>query len=98
MRLSTTMHFSPGAEPSLVARRPDSDHDDDDGDELKQNPQPHQFLGAVRRTAPHHVEKTEQQHQRNRGYRYGNNKSTEERSHLPYITPWLPIRYRRSAQ
>jgi len=45
---------------------PDGEHDDDDGDELQQHAQPHQFLRAVRRTAAHHVDEAEQQHERDR--------------------------------
>ena len=77
----------------LMARRPDGDHDDDDGDELKQNPQPHQLLRAVRRAAPQHIEKTEQQNDYDRGYCNGNNERTEKRAHLPYITPQRPVRH-----
>jgi len=82
---------------AMAAHRPNGEHDDDDRDELKQNPQSHQFLGAVRRAAPHHVEKTEQQHQRDRGHRDGDNESSKERSHLLYITLQKPIRHCRLA-
>ena len=47
----------------LVPYRPDREHGDDNRDELQQYPQLHQFLGPVRRSAPHHVKKTQQQHQ-----------------------------------
>ena len=61
-----------------MTHRPDGDHDDDDGDELKQHPPPHQFLRVTRRSAPHHVDEAEQQHQRDRGYRDGNDERTKK--------------------
>jgi len=48
---------------SLLFRHdPDREHDNDDGDELQQDAQPHQLLGSVGRAPAHHVDKAEQQH------------------------------------
>ena len=76
-----------------MTRHPDGKHDDDDGDELKQNPQLHQFLGTVRRAAPHHVEKTEDQDQRHGAECNGKEEHTEKGSHRGYITPCQAARY-----
>jgi hypothetical protein len=48
----------------LFAHRPDRDHDDYDGDELEQNPPPHQLLRRIARTTAHHVGEAQQQNYR----------------------------------
>ena len=63
---------------ALAPHRPDREHGDDDRDELQQHPQPHQFLGPVRRSAPHHVKKTKQQNERNGADRDGKQNRTQE--------------------
>jgi hypothetical protein len=61
-----------------AAHRPDREHGDDDRNELQQHPQPHQLLGPVRRSASHHIEEAEHQHQRNGADRDGKYDRTQE--------------------
>src|ERR1700745_739845 len=106
MRLSTTIarfllsaRFSASrfsASRFSASHGPERDHGDDDRDELQQDAQPHQALRGVGRTAPHHVDKTKQQDERNRRDRNGKNELAQKRSHHGYITPHYGKRHRPS--
>src|SRR6186713_2869688 len=86
MRLSTTIGAPPCTLP-LFAHRPHHDHGDDDGDELQQHPKPHQVLRAAGRSAAHHVDEAEQQHDGHGRNHDRQNDRTQKGCHRRYITP-----------
>jgi len=49
----------------LATHDADCRHDHDDGDELQEHAQAHEFLRAVGRAAAHHIDQAEQQDNRN---------------------------------
>src|SRR5262245_45273109 len=73
MRLSTTIQSA--------LQHPDGDHDDDDGHELHEHTQPHELLRGLRRTALHHVDEAEHQHDSHRDDRDGHEGVIEELGH-----------------
>ena len=60
---------------ALAPQKPDRRQDDDDGDELQKNPQPHQLLRFLRRAAVRHIDEAEHKHEPDRpdGDRYQQN-------------------------
>src|SRR5215470_14035064 len=87
MRLRTTMLTS------LAPHRPDREHGDDDRNELQRHAPAHQLLRQVWRATAHHVDETEQEHQRDGGNRNGKNELAEKESHRRYITPRDALRH-----
>src|SRR5215471_13622424 len=102
MRLRTTMSTSlPPAQihrpeitdPRSPTHGPDREHGYDDGKKLQRDAPAHQFLRQIRRTAPHQVDKPEQEHQSDGGDRDGKDELTEKKSHLCYITSRHALRH-----
>src|SRR6185295_17949546 len=66
---------------ALAPERPDGDHDHDDGDELQQHAQAHQFLRGLRRATLGEIEQTEQQDNRDRANRKRDQEIDQELGH-----------------
>src|ERR1700761_2339553 len=79
---------------TLTAHDPEREHGDADGNELQQHAQPHQLLRRVGRAAPHHVDETHQQNERDRADSDGKDDLAQESSHCRYITPACALRHR----
>src|SRR5690348_2396062 len=78
----------------LTSHRQDREHGDDDRDELQQHTQPHQLLRGVWRSALHHVDEAEQQHERGRADRDRQYDLAKKEVHPRYITPCTAPRHR----
>src|SRR5262249_26725539 len=78
----------------LPSHRPDREHGDADRDELQQHTEPHQLLRGVGRSALHHVDETEQQHECARADRDRQYDLAEKEIHPRYITPCTARRHR----
>src|ERR1700748_1491254 len=81
--------------PNLSPHGPDGEHGNDDRHELQGHAPSHQLLRGVGRAAPHHVDETEQQHQRDGAHGDRKDECTEKGSHRRYITPCPALRHLR---
>src|SRR5262245_49879315 len=81
MRLSTTIV------PPSPSENPDREHDNDKGGELQHHPPAHQLLGCLWRATACEVEKSQEQHCRDREQRDRNQHVNEDISHPRPIAP-----------